>query len=185
MPDQPPFPSRRSAASNPGSLPAGPLCYWLAGLFAVIGCGPKLPGTVPVTGVIVHKGRPLAAATVVFVGPPTESGRPAVATGTTDQAGRFTLVTQAGRTGVAAGAVPGSHRVTVSAFVPPKGMSEAEFQRKVEAHHAAQEQKGFGAGGDLPQKVSLLAAEFSDATKTRLTAEVTATGTNEFSFEVE
>jgi hypothetical protein len=183
------MPTPRSPQLRPSGPFAGRWAFCLAATIAIVmlaaGCGPKLPGTVPVTGLVLHKGRPLAGATVVFVGPPTESGRPAVATGSTDPAGRFTLVTQAGRTGVAPGAVPGSHRVTVSAFVPPKGMSEAEFQRKVEAHHAAQEQKGFGAGGELPQKVSLLAAEFSDATKTRLSAEVTVAGPNEFSFDVE
>jgi hypothetical protein len=150
------------------------------------GCGPKLPATVPVSGSVRLSGKPLAEATVVFVADHAGSpGGKAVATGLTDASGRFTLVTRVGLAGLAEGAVPGTHRVTVSAFGPPKGMSEAEFQRRVEAHHAAEETKGYGAGGELPQRVSLLRPEFSDGQATTLSADVTADGTNEFTFDVQ
>lgn len=69
------------------------------------------PDLVPVKGKVLYQGKPVPNATVMFV--PKNAG---LAMGTTNDQGEFTLATK-GRTG----AVPGDHRVAVSAMeVSPK-----------------------------------------------------------------
>lgn len=90
------------------------------GLFAVLstvllltqaGCGggkkavEGRPKVVPVSGVVMLQGQPLAGATVLFHSETEE----VTATGLSDDQGRFTLRTYA----AADGAVPGTHKVTV------------------------------------------------------------------------
>lgn len=78
--------------------------WLLAGLVLCLACqrGPKL---VPVTGVVLLDGKPVANAAVLFIPP---EGRPAE--GTTDAEGKFTLQTfQPGD-----GALVGLHDVTVT-----------------------------------------------------------------------
>ncbi len=74
----------------------------------MVGCsgGPAGPKTVPVSGTVTLDGSPLAGATVTFS--PVSGGK--AAAGTTDQAGKFELITPGG----GAGAVPGSYKVTVT-----------------------------------------------------------------------
>jgi hypothetical protein len=77
-------------------------------LCLMVGCGPGTPRTMPVKGVVIFQGSPLAEADVAFT--PT-GGRPA--TGRTDAAGRFTLTTFKTNDG----AVIGQHVVTVCKHV--------------------------------------------------------------------
>lgn len=70
------------------------------------GCGPSLPGTVPVKGQVLLDNKPIADAVVMFV--PKAGGRPA--DGSTDASGNFSLKTF----GHDDGAIPGDYIVTVS-----------------------------------------------------------------------
>ncbi len=82
---------------------ASTLAAGLACLALAAGCdsGPELA---PVTGVVTHRGQPLAGANVMFA---PENGIPAGAT--TGEDGRFELVANDGRKG----AIPGTHRVSI------------------------------------------------------------------------
>lgn len=73
----------------------------------MIGCrgGVSRPKTIPMTGVVTVKGKPLANGTVTFH---PKSGRPA--TGQTDEEGKFTLMTFF----TGDGAIPGEYVVTVA-----------------------------------------------------------------------
>ena len=81
----------------------------LAGLLASIlllaGCGPSLPPTIYVKGIVTLDGNPVEGAAVLFS---PEEGRPA--SGITDAQGEFELQTFEPRDG----AVLGTHKVTVT-----------------------------------------------------------------------
>lgn len=77
----------------------------VCGLVAVIGCGPKGPVHVPVSGTVTLDGQPIANAAVMFI--PESSGQPAH--GLTDAEGRFTLGVQK----KGDGALEGKYFVTV------------------------------------------------------------------------
>ena len=81
----------------------------------MLGCGPKYPETVPVSGTVTLDKKPVAGAAVVFT--PTEGDR---ATGTTDPSGKFELSTYR----LGDGAVPGKHRVTVTKTTVEPGTEE-------------------------------------------------------------
>lgn len=68
-------------------------------VFQVAGCGDGRPPLVASTGIVTLDGKPVAAANVTLM--PRAGGRPA--TGTTDEAGRFTLSTFAPGDGAVAG----------------------------------------------------------------------------------
>lgn len=73
----------------------------------VVGCGGQGLSTVPVTGTVTYKGKPLEGVSVGFV-PEPQKGHPA--TGLTDESGRFTLSSfKAGD-----GATPGEYRVVIA-----------------------------------------------------------------------
>ena len=79
------------------------------------GCQPSEPTaeivkTAPASGTLTYQGRPLAGHEVSFY--PPNGGRPA--TGRSDDQGKFTL----GTNGPDDGAVPGTHKVTVSSPAP-------------------------------------------------------------------
>ncbi len=109
-----------------------------------------------------------------------------IATGITDAAGRFTLLSRFGPRDVARGAVPGRHRVTVSKYVPPGKMALQEYQRLAERHSRALEEKGPAATTEAPPPmVQLLAPVYSDAAASTLSAEVVRGGRNDFDFDLE
>jgi hypothetical protein len=84
---------------------------------ALSGCGgtPSNPHLVPVSGVVTMDGRPLAGASVTFVGLGSTPGEGA--TGLTDEAGKYELAHfRAG-----SGALPGEYKVIVNKFVMPDG----------------------------------------------------------------
>jgi hypothetical protein len=99
-----------SATSRIGLLPAGLV------LAVLTGCGSAGPApvvkqkTVPVSGVLTYKGKPVPNASVVFQ---SLDGKVS-SWGTTDAAGTFTLSTYATQDG----APPGKYKVTVSAGAP-------------------------------------------------------------------
>lgn len=157
-----------------------------AGMF-VAGCGGKTPAVAPVTGVVTRAGQPLAGATVVFstVEPVAGFGR-LVATGKTGDDGRFTLVTRIDARRSAPGGPVGDNRVTISASMPPDGLTEPAYQAQLDAHQQKIQAQGYAAAGDGPRpRVSALKPEFSDSARTPLAAKVASGGANDFTFAVE
>jgi hypothetical protein len=71
----------------------------------VLGCSEGGPEIVPVSGTVLLDGKPVSGAGVLFT--PVADGP--LATGTTDDQGRYSLTT-----GERAGAVPGEHQVTIT-----------------------------------------------------------------------
>jgi len=91
----------------------------VASVLALVGCGDtKLPGTVKVTGKVLHAGKPVARATVSFV-PIGQTGR--AASGLTDESGQYQLTTFTANDG----AVPGNYAVTVNPMPKPIGKAAA------------------------------------------------------------
>jgi hypothetical protein len=89
----------------------GMIAFLIAG---TIGCGPSRPTTYPVKGAVMHKGKPLAEAIVVFHPEgPDHPQKTSLAT-YTDAEGKFELTTSRLRDG----ALPGNYRVTVVLRAP-------------------------------------------------------------------
>jgi len=177
-------PAMCSPAMRAVAMPCVAMCC----VAIVVGCaGGNVPVTAPVTGVVTRAGQPLAGATVVFstVEPVAGFGR-LVATGRTGDDGRFTLVTRIDSRRSAPGAAIADHRVTVSASMPPAGMTEAAYQAQLAAHQQKIDSQGLIAAGDGPgPRVSALKPEFSDSARTPLAAKVASGGANDFTFAVE
>jgi len=125
---------------------------------ALMGCsGNDAPQMAVVKGNVTWKGKPLADAGVTFT---PEKGP--VATGRTDEAGQFSLSTRG-----SAGAVLGSHRVTIQAFepIPDKMKSVSPDDQQV-----------------IP-RVSRIPEKFGHLKKSGLQADVTETE-NEINFDL-
>lgn len=106
------------------SRPPLGLCGLLLAL-AVAGCG-RSGELAPVAGRVYYRGRPLTGGTIVFTPDPERGGRGPLACAEIDAEGRYNL-----RTGQAAGAVAGWHRVTIAPPSPtdPNAVA-AELPRK-------------------------------------------------------
>ena len=124
------------------------------GLAFVVGCGSGRPPRVPVTGVVVYRGKPLDSANVTFM---PKGGRPA--SGLTDAQGRFLLRTFDADDG----ALEGGHVVCISKNVPDPNDKKMS---------------------PLPQFISILPSRYSMPMESPLKATVTAKGPNDFRFEV-
>lgn len=180
---------RRSTLPRDGgratARPAGVTIALCALLLA--GCGGNLPAVAPVKGVVTVDGQPLAGAIVIFrTSEPVAGFGPLVATGKTGDDGRFTLTTRVDAKRSVPGAAIGGHKVTVSAFVPPDGMTEAAYQALAAAFDERVKTKGHTAAGDPPPpKVSRVKPEFGDSGRTPLSAKVEAGGANDFTFALQ
>lgn len=126
------------------------------------GCGGSDLQLAPVKGKVTYKGKPLEFGTVIFI---PEKG-PA-ATGQIQPDGTFVLETgtQGGR--MRKGAVVGKHKVEIRCldtqrpgYKPPEGQ-------------------------EMPAGKPLIPTKYSQAETSGLTAEVTADGPNEFTFNLE
>jgi hypothetical protein len=156
----------------------------LGEIMVVIGCSGH-PATLPVRGLVRYKGEPLGGATVVFSGTHPKTGHPLVATGITDAAGKFELQSHFGPRDTLSGVILGPQRVTITKFVPPQGMSEERYEKLVQAERAAAEAKVTVAIGErAPPRVPLLGDEYSNVSKTTLSAEVVRGNKNEFIFDL-
>ena len=122
------------------------------------------PARVPAGGTVTFEGQPVDGATVVFV--TQNGGRFYNAIGVTDSAGRFRLQTFRPQDGP----VPGSHRVQI------EKLSYTEKPLAVPAPD------GLPASTRVEQ--SHLPAKYRSPQPSGLTAEVTAKGPNEFTFEI-
>ncbi|MBA4190376.1 MAG: hypothetical protein C0467_20505 [Planctomycetaceae bacterium] len=146
--------------------------------FALAGCSTEKYA--PVTGVVTLRGTPLAGATVVFTPEPAAEGVRA-ATATTASDGTFRLQTNHPGGVTQAGAALGTYKVTVSKFVPPSGMSEEEYAKKIEAEQAAN--KPYSPESTVPAKVELIPKEYSDLKLTKVEATVKS-GSNELKIAI-
>ena len=161
----------------------------LAALVVSLGWGcnrsKSLSNATAVTGSVQYQGKSLEGATVTFSAKEGNLASGRIAIGTTDAQGRFRLKSYAGPRESVEGSVPGTYRVTVSKYVPPNGMSEADYQTKVKAEEAAMEKKGIVAPNEkAPARVELLPAKYSDMQKTELSATVAKDGKNDFPFDL-
>lgn len=136
------------------------LVSWV-GLAFLAGCGGSEFQLAPVKGKVTYKGKPLEFGTVIFL---PEKG-PA-ATGQIQSDGSFVLETGTQTGGARKGAVVGKHKVEIRCletqrpgFKPPEGQ-------------------------EMPAGKSLIPAKYNQADSSGLTAEVTAKGPNEFTFDL-
>lgn len=137
----------------------------ILGLLLVMGCssgdeGPAgRPKTFPVDGVVLHNGKPVEGATVVFNSPTENRG----ATALTDGKGRFKLTTfKPGD-----GAVEGKHEVQISKIEIEKGPT-----RDPEATPPP------------PKEIHFLPKKYAEFKTSGLTAEVKPSGDNHFEFKL-
>ncbi len=153
---------------------------------AAVGCNQSnLPKTEPVTGKVLYKGDPVENATVMFSRGSRNIANGEIALGKTDAAGNFTLTTHlSGQTDVA-GAIAGTYQVTVSKKIPPPGMTQAEYDAKMdEVNQAAQQGTVQPPGMELPPLVEMFPRKYSAVAATELSADVKQDAKNEFSFEL-
>lgn len=140
----------------------------LAATSFLIGCSRSVSvdGVVPVTGTVMHQGQPVEAATVTFV--PDGSGR--ACSGATDQSGHFELTTlQPGD-----GAMPGKYKVLISKSEVVGALSQEETFAYMEKH---------GREPKISVK-ELLPVKFKRSQTSDLTADVTESGENAFTFDL-
>ncbi|MFG0263274.1 MAG: carboxypeptidase-like regulatory domain-containing protein [Novipirellula sp. JB048] len=134
----------------------------------LVGCNSpaSVDGVVPVAGMVQHEGQPVAGATVTFA--PDGSGR--ACTGATDENGRFELTTlQPGD-----GAMPGKYKVLISKSEVVGAMSEDEESAYLEEH---------GRAPAITVK-EFLPVKYKTPKTSDLTAEVTESGENHFTFDL-
>jgi len=158
----------------------------LLGMPWLTGCGSKFPATRPVTGIVLYHGKPVQGATVLFSRGSRNIAAGEVAMGKSNAEGRFTLTTHFGSESDAKGAPVGQYEVTVSKHIPPKGVSESQYQAMVDAANK------LGATGvavapdkQPPPLVEMFPEQYSVVGKSKLTADVTAQGPNDFQFNLE
>jgi hypothetical protein len=147
-------------------------------VLSLVGCsGEKFA---PVTGVVTYRGTPLSGATVVFTpDPPTEGVR--AATATTGPDGTYQLQTNLPGGVTKVGAAHGKYKVTVSKFVPPSGISEDEYNKKLQAEQDAS--RPYSPNSAVPPKVEMIPKEYSDSTATKIEATVKSE-TNDVKIEI-
>jgi hypothetical protein len=146
----------------------------------------NLPHVVPVTGTVRYQGQPLEGATLVFSIQHGKLASGELAYGTTDAQGRFTLSTHVAGKTTLAGACLGEHRVTISKFIPPNGLSEEAYRQKQQEYDQLTASQGFlGAqAAAVPPKVESLPPQYSDSQQTTLSASVQPKGKNDFTFDL-
>jgi hypothetical protein len=160
----------------------------LAGLLFFVGCGGDAASvdTVPVTGLVMLDGKPVAGAAVSFS--PTAKGLRA-AVGTTDESGRYTLTTMK----PGDGAMPGSYRVTISKTsakassaapaADPRASGGNLTPEQMEAARAAMANAAKAAAGAKTESAdSEVPSKYASAETSGFTATVTAGQTNDFPF---
>jgi hypothetical protein len=125
------------------------------------------PAVVKATGTVTHKQQPVEGATVLFV--PADGGH--AATGITDASGKFQLRTFEPNDG----AVPGKYTVAISKYDMSTANPELEDDLASELRPDNDEPIG---------PTSLLPARYAEAETSGITQEVSASGANDFSFDL-
>jgi hypothetical protein len=159
-------------------------CAILAALLFAVGCGgdSKAPPLAPAQGKVLLDGAPLAKAVVTFVG---EKGQ--VATGMTGSDGVFHLTT-----GGKKGAPIGKCKVGITVgggdeTDPLAGLSGPEAAMEEYMKRAAKEmerRKDKRSEDKSADKSARLNAQYGNPDKSGLTADVAASGGNEFEFRL-
>lgn len=139
---------------------------------AISGCGPTRPDLVPVSGVVTYQGQPVVGAQVTFMAP--NAARAAY--GKTDAEGKFRLSTF----GMDDGAVAGNHTVTVAKPTESAG-GEAMSPDNPDSGYAA----AMAQAANRPTIKSELPDKYATPETSDLTATVTSSGPNEFTFALE
>lgn len=151
----------------------------------VIGCSEipdDRPPVFPVTGTVTYKGKPVADALVTFA----SAKSPRSANATTNRDGKYSLTTFNSKDG----AVAGEHLVVIIKLVSQPSASDPAMAT------APDLSKGLPAGyptADKTGKVNLssggsenqLPAKYADGKLPSMKATVSATGNNEFNFDLE
>lgn len=142
-------------------------------LFTLSGCGEPGIGTVPASGVVLVDGKPITGVMVTFH--PDGAGRAASAS--TDAEGKFKLTTITNGDG----ALPGLYKISVSKhenpvddlpkYDPNDPKSLDAIYSKVDARKKVKSK-------------NLVAAQYENPLGSGLTAEIKASGPNEFKFDV-
>lgn len=127
------------------------------------------PETYSATGTVTYNGQTVEEATVMFL--PIDAGAPdtRAAVGRTDASGKFVLTTFEGGDG----ALPGSYKIAIhKTFQPPVPEDETA--------------EGGPGGGEPPSPPAqeLLPIKYKDPNTSGLTAEVSASGANTFTFDL-
>ncbi len=138
----------------------------------ILGCGPDLPSTVPVTGTITMDSKPVEGATVNFL---SEEGS-VTASGKTDASGKYSLKTFVGEQYVD-GAIVGKHLVAV-VKTESDGQTISD-PKEYMANMAANPTKT----SEFKPK-NLVPAKYNNPTMSQLNADVTEAGPNDFPFEL-
>mgnify|MGYP001412471187 CR=1 FL=1 len=158
--------------------------YLNAAIVAVscLGCGGSagLDGLVKASGTVTYQGKPVEGATVSFR--PVNGKR--AASGRTDAQGRFHLTSLH----PGDGAFPGAYKVAISKIEdtdPAHQVTAEEFAAMVAGGKAPpREPARSGAGKSAGGLVYHIPEKYLDADKSALTAEVTASGENDFVFDL-
>lgn len=162
-------------------LPSGLL---MSGL---LGCGDGQIPVYPTTGTVTYKGEPLDDALVNFIINGKE-GQPStvIGLGTTDKEGKFAIETTVDPTSMPLpGAVEGVHAVTISKYIPPKGMTEADLAKMMARETKLMEEQGFVDPKDVtPSRVPFLPPKYQNPTMSELKANVDPKGENNFNFDL-
>jgi hypothetical protein len=150
-----------------------PLFIFIYGIALVVallaGCG-QGTSLQRATGTVRYKGQPVEGAIVTF----RCEQQSKIATGTTDMEGRFELSTySAGK-----GAVAGKHKVTVTKFSAPAGVSNVSTMEEMVA--AANKPKS--ASSDKP--ANQLPKRYENVETSLLEFDVSSSGTNDFKIEL-
>lgn len=101
---------------------------------AALGCSKAKELPVPVAGVVTYNGTPLVGATVSFLSTDAQQGR--LASGLTDEQGRFQLHTFLSLGQQAAGAVPGTYKVAIHKREAPNVADSGAASGKASADSA-------------------------------------------------
>ena len=137
---------------------------------SLAGCGQNA-SLFRVIGTVRHKGQPVEGAIVTF----RCEEQSKIATGTTDMEGRFELTTySAGK-----GAVAGKHKVTVTKFSAPAGVSTVSTMEEMVV--AANKPKS-ASSSDTP--ANQLPKRYENVETSLLEFEVASSGTNDFKIEL-
>jgi hypothetical protein len=136
---------------------------WLLGCAGDSGENPAWPKRAPASGVVKYKGKAVEGAEVTF----TNTAASSTGSGKTDAEGHFYLTTYREKDGV----VPGAQVVAI---------------RRVDVVDNTPADVDLSAGGvAIPPKVTWIIPEkYSNSTTSGLTAEVTESGPNEFTFDL-
>jgi hypothetical protein len=144
----------------------------VAMLLLFAGCSRKknVPETVTVTGTVLLNGNTVEGAEVSFqpksTGPDSHPAR-----GTTDASGKFTLKTYIGPGTDVDGAIPGDYLVSVTK-VESNSMTSQDMAKMTTS------------GKKIVPPKNLLPARYANPQKSKLTATVSADGSNDFKFEL-